>query len=118
MRRKYSNALTSDGWTPSPSAYMRPSFHCAATTPCSAAYSSERTPFCFWPSRIARAPDLNASNGVKAVVGAAKVVGGGSGRSDGGAVAVEGVVESTGTGARGRGSEVAGSQTAIAQPAF
>jgi hypothetical protein len=52
------------------------------------------------------------------MVGAAKAVGGGNGRSIAGAVAVEGVVESTGTGARGRGSEVAGRPTAIAAPAF
>src|SRR3954453_2268260 len=38
MRVKYSNARTSSWATPSPLAYMRPSFHCAMGWPPSAAY--------------------------------------------------------------------------------
>src|SRR5882724_11585615 len=41
MRLKYSNARTSSWMTPSPSAYIRPSFHCATGWPPSAAYCSE-----------------------------------------------------------------------------
>src|SRR6202795_533731 len=41
MRLKYSKARTSSWVTPSPSAYIRPSFHCATGWPPSAAYCSE-----------------------------------------------------------------------------
>src|SRR5258708_4576798 len=41
MRLKYSNARKSSWVTPSPSAYIRPSFHCATGWPPSAAYCSE-----------------------------------------------------------------------------
>ena len=77
------------------------SFHCAATTPCSAAYSSCLIALSFCPSRSARVPERNASNGVIGAAGAANAVGGGSGRSSAGSA---GAVDSTGTGARGRGS--------------
>src|SRR5437763_582450 len=40
MRLKYSNARRSSWATPSPSAYIRPSFHCAIGWPPSAAYCS------------------------------------------------------------------------------
>src|SRR5204863_1862706 len=41
MRLKYSKARRSSCATPSPSAYIRPSFHCATGWPPSAAYCSE-----------------------------------------------------------------------------
>src|ERR1700728_4608182 len=41
MRLKYSKARRSSWVTPSPSAYIRPSFHCAMGWPPSAAYCSE-----------------------------------------------------------------------------
>src|SRR3984893_17186754 len=41
MRLKYSKARRSSWVTPSPSAYIRPSFHCAKGWPPSAAYCSE-----------------------------------------------------------------------------
>src|SRR6478609_6118979 len=41
MRLKYSKARRSSWMTPSPSAYIRPSFHCATGWPPSAAYCSE-----------------------------------------------------------------------------
>jgi hypothetical protein len=41
MRLKYSKARRSSCTTPSPSAYIRPSFHCATGWPPSAAYCSE-----------------------------------------------------------------------------
>src|SRR3978361_2412328 len=41
MRLKYSNARRSFWVTPSPSAYIRPNFHCATGWPPSAAYCSE-----------------------------------------------------------------------------
>src|SRR6185369_10508590 len=41
MRLKYSKARMSSWATPSPSAYIRPSFHCATGWPPSAAYCSE-----------------------------------------------------------------------------
>src|SRR4051812_47567067 len=41
MRLKYSKARRSSWITPSPSAYIRPSFHCATGWPPSAAYCSE-----------------------------------------------------------------------------
>src|SRR4051812_3954307 len=41
MRLKYSNARTSSWVTPSPAAYILPSFHCATGWPPSAAYCSE-----------------------------------------------------------------------------
>src|SRR6185437_15160887 len=64
MRRKYSNALRSFCATPSPSAYMRPSFHCASAWPFSAAYSSELTAFTVSPALSQCAPERNASTGV------------------------------------------------------
>src|SRR6185437_10480985 len=64
MRRKYSNALRSFCATPSPSAYMRPSFHCASAWPFSAAYSSELTAFTVSPALSQCAPERNASIGV------------------------------------------------------
>src|SRR5262249_6502661 len=45
----------------SPSAYMRPSFHCASAWPCSAAYSSEWTALAVLPSFSQCAPERNAS---------------------------------------------------------
>src|SRR5436305_11987340 len=104
MPLKYSNARRSDRSTPSPSAYMRPSFHCAAMRPCSAAYSSETRALPLSPSLSARAPERNASNGVIGAAGAANAVGGGTGPcSDG----VAGVA-SDGTGAVGRGNTAPG----------
>ena len=50
--------------TPSPSAYMRPSFHCASGWPFSAAYSSEFTAFAASPALSQLAPERNASIGV------------------------------------------------------
>src|SRR6478672_450084 len=41
MRLKYSKARMSSWATPSPSAYIRPSFHCATGWPPSAAYCSD-----------------------------------------------------------------------------
>src|ERR1700716_383522 len=41
MRLKYSNARRSFWVTPSPSAYIRPNFHCATGWPPSAAYCNE-----------------------------------------------------------------------------
>jgi hypothetical protein len=41
MRLKYSKARRSSWVTPSPSAYIRPNFHCAIGWPPSAAYCSE-----------------------------------------------------------------------------
>src|SRR6266511_3864274 len=41
MRLKYSKARRSSWMTPSPLAYIRPSFHCATGWPPSAAYCSE-----------------------------------------------------------------------------
>src|SRR6185312_15865219 len=64
MLRKYSNALRSFCVTPSPSAYMRPSFHCASAWPFSAAYSSEVTAFTVSPALSQCAPERNASTGV------------------------------------------------------
>src|SRR4029079_4659898 len=64
MRRKYSNALRSFCATPSPSASMRPSFHCASAWPFSAAYSSELTAFTVSPALSQCAPERNASTGV------------------------------------------------------
>src|ERR1700690_1270887 len=61
MPRKYWNALRSSCVTPSPSAYMRPSFHCASAWPFSAAYSSEWTALAFSPAFSKCAPDLKAS---------------------------------------------------------
>src|ERR1035437_9655601 len=61
MPRKYSNALRSSWVTPSPSAYMRPSFHCASAWPFSAAYSSEWTALAFSPAFSQCAPDVKAS---------------------------------------------------------
>src|SRR5947208_2105455 len=112
MPLKYSKARRSDRSTPSPSAYMRPSFHCAAIRPCSAAYSSETSAFSFCPSRSARAPERNASNGVIGAAGAANAVGGGSGRSVNGAAGVA----NAGTGAVGRGSAAFGMATAGVTP--
>src|SRR4029079_17116057 len=63
MRRKYSNALRSFCVTPSPSAYMRPSFHCASAWPFSAAYSSELTALTVSPALSQFAPERNASIG-------------------------------------------------------
>src|SRR5690348_4262768 len=64
MRRKYSKALRSFCATPSPSAYMRPSFHCASAWPFSAAYSSELTALTVSPALSQCAPERNASTGV------------------------------------------------------
>src|SRR5262245_61296129 len=64
MRWKYSNALRSFCVTPSPSAYMRPSFHCAIAWPFSAAYSSEFTALTVSPALSQCAPERNASIGV------------------------------------------------------
>src|SRR5262245_30051227 len=64
MRWKYSNALRSFCVTPSPSAYMRPSFHCAIAWPFSAAYSSELTALTVSPALSQCAPERNASIGV------------------------------------------------------
>src|SRR6185312_2583282 len=61
MRRKYWNALRSFCATPSPSAYMRPSFHCARGCPCSAAYSSECSALAVSPALSHFAPERNAS---------------------------------------------------------
>src|SRR6185312_1176556 len=61
MRRKYWNALRSSCATPSPSAYMRPSFHCASGCPCSAAYSSEWIALAVSPALSHLAPERNAS---------------------------------------------------------
>src|SRR3972149_181457 len=66
MRRKYSNALRLFCVTPSPSAYMRPSFHCASAWPFSAAYSSELTALAISPALSQCAPERNASVGVTA----------------------------------------------------
>src|SRR5499427_606114 len=63
MRRKYSNALRSFCATPSPSAYMRPSFHCASAWPFSAAYSSEFTALTVSPALSQFAPERKASIG-------------------------------------------------------
>src|SRR3954451_13111169 len=114
MPLKYSNARRSERSTPSPSAYMRPSFHCAAIRPCSAAYSSETSAFSFCPSRSARAPDRNASNGVMGIEGAANAVGGGTGRSSEGAGAGEAI---DGTGAVGRGRLAFGIAVGTTPPA-
>src|SRR5258708_6644630 len=86
MRLKYSKARRSDCSTPSPSAYMRASFHCAAMTPCSAAYSSETRAFSLCPSFSARVPERSASIGVIGAAGAANAgtLGGGSVRVPGG----------------------------------
>src|SRR5450631_905732 len=64
MRRKYSKALRSFCATPSPSAYILPSFHCAKAWPFSAAYSSAWRPFSVSPDRSDFAPERNASIGV------------------------------------------------------
>src|SRR5215470_8039421 len=64
MRRKYSKARRSLRSTPSPSAYMRPSFHWASAWPCSAAYCSDVMAFSFSPARSACVPERNASIGV------------------------------------------------------
>src|SRR5271169_6891115 len=61
MPRKYWNALRSSCTTPSPSAYMRASFHCASAWPFSAAYSSECTALVFSPALSQCAPERNAS---------------------------------------------------------
>ncbi len=66
MRLKYWKARSSSRGTPSPVAYMRPSFHCASAWPCSAAYSSEDSALSFWPALSAVAPERNASPGVTA----------------------------------------------------
>src|SRR5450631_4133651 len=66
MRRKYSKALRSFCATPSPSAYILPSFHCASAWPFSAAYSSACRPFSVSPERSDLAPERNASVGVMA----------------------------------------------------
>src|SRR6187551_2011556 len=92
---------------------MRASFHCAGTTPCSAAYSSCLIALSFCPSRIARAPERNASSGVIGTDGAANAVGGGSGLSSAGAA---GATDTAGTGARGRGSVALGRPTAEPAP--
>src|SRR4029450_9467341 len=63
MRRKYSNALRSFWVTPSPSAYIRPSFHWAMAWPFSAAYSSEFTALTVSPALSPFAPERNASIG-------------------------------------------------------
>src|SRR5262245_13536605 len=64
MRRKYSKARRSLRSTPSPSAYMRPSFHWASAWPCSAAYWNEVSALSFSPARRAWVPERNASTGV------------------------------------------------------
>src|SRR5262245_42513982 len=64
MRRKYSKARRSLRSTPSPSAYMRPSFHWASAWPCSAAYCSDVMAFSFSPARSACVPERKASTGV------------------------------------------------------
>src|SRR6202011_3750901 len=46
IRLKYSNARRSSWATPSPSAYIRPSFHCATGWPPSAAYCSDVSEGC------------------------------------------------------------------------
>src|SRR5664280_208558 len=77
MPRKYSNALRSSWVTPSPSAYMRPSFHCASAWPFSAAYSSEWTALAFSPAFSQCAPDLKASiadNGGAAAIASVDLV--------------------------------------------
>src|ERR1039458_8296411 len=77
MPRKYSNALRSSWVTPSPSAYMRPSFHCANAWPFSAAYSSEWTALAFSPAFSQCAPDLKASiadNGGAAAIASVDLV--------------------------------------------
>ncbi len=48
--RKYSNALTSSSWTPSPREYIRPSFQAASGWPCSAANRSESSARSFSPA--------------------------------------------------------------------
>src|SRR6185312_2572057 len=60
MRRKYSKALRSLCATPSPSAYMRPSFHCASAWPFSAAYSSDCTALAVSPALSDCAPERKA----------------------------------------------------------
>src|SRR5262249_17386762 len=47
-----------------PSAYIRPSFHCASACPFSAAYSSEFTALTVSPALRKFAPERNASTGV------------------------------------------------------
>src|SRR5690606_12018428 len=69
MRLKYSTARRSSLLTPSPFAYMRPSCHCAACSPFSAAYWSARTALSLSPFLSERAADWKASSGVSLVVG-------------------------------------------------
>src|SRR5580700_2382755 len=64
MARKYSNARRSLRSTPSPSAYMRPSFQVAAGWPLAAAYSSALTAALVSPLRKSCVPDWNAWNEV------------------------------------------------------
>src|SRR5215475_8800344 len=95
MRLKYSNARRSLRSTPSPSAYMRPSFHWASAWPCSAAYCSEVTALSFSPARRAWVPDRNASTGLtsgaRPAPGAAGTAPGGRGISTPRAGAAAGV---------------------------
>src|SRR5579885_1012280 len=94
MRRKYSKALRSLCLTPSPSAYMRPSFHCASGWPFSAAYSSECTAFSVSPALSHCAPLRKAS----AAVGCA-LSGGALGMSAGGRSTAVGCAASGAAGA-------------------
>ena len=61
MREKNSNAFRSSWGTPSPSAYIRPSFHRARAWPWPAAYSRARAAPSLSPALYSRTPARRAS---------------------------------------------------------